>query len=370
MRILVYSDMHFFDEPALFSGVPSRSVFQAQTCDWIAARIRDLQPQIVVNLGDTNHRQGLIDMPTLTQMVRGLSEIQRAASDAGAIHVHVAGNHDRYDALGEDSVVAAFPDYVGLVGAPPVLKVVRDETYIDWSKCGFIPYISDVDPISFGARVEGLLAAGVRILFVHQGIGGALWSTGMTDEHGVDPKLLQQFSLVVGGHYHHPQTIGSNIVIAGSPFYFNFSDSWIPEHPRGLLLIDADFDRSGDVQVSRIENPVTPIRHTLSVERVGDVAQFLADAESFGVLPRMILRVKCARSEVAVRIKQQFENCGLLKLVVQDVSDGPRQGATPILESVESDRPDETVRRHVERATTTLDRNQLTDVGLRLVVGD
>lgn len=368
MRVLVFSDMHFFDEPALLAGVPSRRSFQEATCEWIAAQIREHQPQIVVNLGDTNHRQGLIDMPTLSLMVTGLTTIQRAAAEVGAVQVHVAGNHDRYDALGEDSVVAAFPDYAGLPGSPSVLKVVRDEVYLDWGRVGFVPYISATDPTSFGARLAGLHEAGVRALFVHQDIGGALWHAGMRDESGFDPSLMEKFSLVVGGHYHHPQRIGDNVVIVGSPFYFNFSDSWIPDEPRGLLVVD--FAEDMTASIFRIENPHTPIRHTVSIERSTDMDAVLAEMESFGVTPRMILRVRCSRAATAERVRAAYSNCGLMRLVVQDLSGGPQRAPVEAIDLGQDDRPEETVRQHVERATTTLDRNHLMEVGLRFVGGD
>ena len=91
MKFLLYSDLHL-DEPD--DPINSRYDEFIATAHWIAELIKEQQPDCVVNLGDTNHRDGGMSVGTI-QLFKDFHDIISAAlSEAGIIQATLVGNHD------------------------------------------------------------------------------------------------------------------------------------------------------------------------------------------------------------------------------------------------------------------------------------
>ena len=69
MRILVFSDLHFFKD---------RLQVLESSCVWIAEKIQEHKPDMVVNCGDINHAHGYIDIEVLEALRKALDGIVSA----------------------------------------------------------------------------------------------------------------------------------------------------------------------------------------------------------------------------------------------------------------------------------------------------
>jgi DNA repair exonuclease SbcCD nuclease subunit len=85
-----------------------------------------------------------------------------------------------------------------------------------------MPYKND--PMEIIKECVLFKEAGVDILFMHQGIEGALKNSLKKDEDGISSSYLSDF-YVLTGHYHTKHTVGDNITYLGATLSHTFAES-------------------------------------------------------------------------------------------------------------------------------------------------
>jgi len=350
MRLLLYSDSHYLDEPAAAPGVEPRLTFLTKTFQWIAKKIMKHSPKAVFNLGDTNNQQGSVSIQALHTMCTAIHDITHACSVVKALHVALAGNHDQGTLDGNANILPAF----GRMG----MCLVERYHLLESMRVVCIAHTSD--PEAFKNSVIAARAGGAKYAMIHQPVNGILWRPGQPDDGGVDIELFKDFDFTFGGHYHHPQyRKRDRFAIVGSSCYFNFNDH-ATTRPRGVVLFDT---KTGVPEW--LPNPHTPIRHTLQVTKSEAVLDWL----TCGIVaekhyPRLILKVKCETSKVKRNVEKKLKDYPLAKLIVRDMSEGTE---TAHERDVVLDAPESAIRSFVRDAKTELDRSRLVETGLRAV---
>ena len=95
----------------------------------------------------------------------------------------------------------------------------------DEVRFAIIPYQPTKEDFIF--RLNQARAVGIKNIIAHQGILGAFMGDYIVDETSVSPDELSDFDIVLLGHYHKHQTLGSknHIIYCGSPFTVNFGEA-------------------------------------------------------------------------------------------------------------------------------------------------
>ncbi len=364
MKVLVFSDLHFFH---------TRSSYLLETCRWIADEIERTTPDLVVFGGDANHTHDYIDIETLEALTRGFSEIISRLPEC-ADFVVIPGNHDQASSDGKQTVLSIFRGHtrVSVMDTPSC------------SSCGrfvFAPYPptapKQLEDYTSALQVACLRArekcSDLPILISHWELKDVPYKPGDTPR-GTRGRIAEGFKLVVNGHYHHPvyypSLNGCPVLLVGSPCYHNYSDS-IVEEPRGVLLL-ADTEDVGTSRVAcpgwwygRLENPHGPIYHTVKAE----------DLPSFGAASATSLS-KRLKLRVVVSSVEAYEELRPKLAALQDAVESLRVSGVPSATSSSSSMPMATpgfdVRATVESyvadyANPCLPREVLLDLGLKLI---
>lgn len=245
-KILVYGDLHFAGQDDF--------ELTYKTCKWIAGKVEEHKPSLVVCLGDLNHYHQYIDIEALHWLYKGLEGISNACSGlyVPADHVVMSGNHDQCSKdvnKGVLSILGLLPSTSTVPEGPTVHGLRSGLLRDDYPEAVFLAFHRDINKFESVAKQY---ADPKRILFMHQDFRGAAPGADM-----VEPEWVSGYKTVFNGHVHKPQQIG-NAVMVGSPQHHNFGDD--PAEKRGCVLYDTE---TGEVQ--RLENP-----HTLKYVTVTD----------------------------------------------------------------------------------------------------
>jgi len=231
MKVGLIADIHL-NPYGIFASLGERSARVAHAVLDALAYCRQRCVEEVWVLGDLFHNRQRIP-------VREFNLIRRAlewAEKQGIRVTLVAGNHDYVTTEGDESVLDAL--------APVVHRVVWKEPvwchYVGKNDIGdadvlFAPWgklttetMALPDPLW---RTHRLILAG------HQAIHGAVAACGeYVPREGIDPRGLDDFALVVLGHYHKPQEVTRpTIRYVGSLLQHDFGDVG---SARGLWILD------------------------------------------------------------------------------------------------------------------------------------
>jgi len=134
--------------------------------------------------------------------------LDRWLSSCEEYNIHIdllPGNHDAVDISGSNAL-EIFNSMNICVHTNPAITPAG----------GFIPYRKDISV--FLQAVENMKNEGVKRLFIHQDIMGALMNQTRASETGVNPNIFDSFDIVLAGHYHIPSVIGKNTHYIGSMY--------------------------------------------------------------------------------------------------------------------------------------------------------
>lgn len=175
----------------------------------------------VVWLGDILERRGLIEAKCLNAFFTYLASSKQT-------HYIVIGNHcllNLYTAEHSLESLKAIPN-VNIYDKPGQLGNML-----------FMPYYRDADKFLEDMRLWLTRLPKNPILLCHQGIKEFTIGSGYTENEAIGLSDVQEFSLVVAGHYHTPKDM-ANVCYLGSPFSHSFGES--NEHKRlGILNTEA-----------------------------------------------------------------------------------------------------------------------------------
>lgn len=210
----------------LFIGDPhlqiNRFDLAKQFLKWLNETIRDLRPDLVVNLGDTFDTHAVLRAEILTEFVWHLEYVYAE----GIPYVYLLGNHDMYKP--KDAKYHALRHFVGKMRHVHIVDEVQDLFGMT-----FVPY--QPDPSKFPKKT-------LPICVAHQTFIGADYGSIATKD-GVDAATIEGCELVISGHIHTrhaipPRDIGrASVSYPGSPFSQSSEDI---DQVKGLTLFDTD----------------------------------------------------------------------------------------------------------------------------------
>ena len=177
--------------------------------------INDVEAQSndIIWLGDLLDRRGHIEAELLNLFYEYFSHSKHN-------HWIIVGNHDLLSVHSQETALTPLK-------ALENVRIIDEPTYL--TKDG--PY-SDILMVPYYRNPQKFLEAvndpsnepKPTTLICHQGIKEFTLGSGYTEDEAVHLSDLQQFQLVVCGHYHTPQQ-KSNVVYVGSPFSHSFGES-------------------------------------------------------------------------------------------------------------------------------------------------
>ena len=315
MKILVFSDMHITPEAAYSSPMPNGMTTHLArvelTFEWIKEKIFQLNPDIVINLGDLFDTVGFVHTNALHVASDGMRKIREACDTLDSLFINVPGNHDIYAGTHMHNMSWLSYDAPSIQSFGGVIeRGYKDLTFttVSWlPPDGLKKFREDLR--------DGLL--NTDIFFTHLPIYGAPWDvTGFDDSDKAlrlddlagckSPNYGEPY--LFAGHYHAPYQLGTNEHIVGSVLSRNFKDV-NNAIPRGMMLLDLT-PRTAKMNIQRLENPYSVMFYNLKIDSIGDMDQIKdldPDNSSVKIIydPKLESEVELATSRFLHRILQK-----------------------------------------------------------------
>jgi DNA repair exonuclease SbcCD nuclease subunit len=193
----------------------------------------------VVHLGDAFDNRKGVDYWALQWAKKNVYD---KFEELGITVYSIVGNHDAYykNTNEVNSIDVLLNEYSNIVKVSSPI-----ETYIDDTKCVFLPWICTENEKETFSLLEESTA---KVLFGHLELSGFSVYPGHVQENGLSKNIFQKFDRVFSGHYHTRSDDGK-IFYLGNPYQMFWSDV---NDKRGFHIFDTD-----DYTLQRIENPYT-----------------------------------------------------------------------------------------------------------------
>lgn len=234
MRVAIITDTHF---GARSDSIPFDNFFESFYNDSFFPEIEKQGVKTIIHLGDIFDRRKYINFNTLASCKKYFfDEARRRGID---IHL-IPGNHDTYfkntNEVNSPNLLLAEYDNIILYQDPTEVKFGNTNILL-------MPWICSEN---YAASKDALENADATICFGHFELAGFQMYKGVRNEHGMDPKIFNQFDLVCSGHFHHRDRSG-NIFYLGNPYEITWSDY---DDPRGFHIMETE-----TVDFTFYENP-------------------------------------------------------------------------------------------------------------------
>lgn len=192
----------------------------------------------VFHLGDVFDRRKYINFSTLRSCKKYFFQ---PLKDLGVDMFVIPGNHDTYykNTNEVNSLDLLLREYDNIhIVEQPTRKTVGNKTF------SFVPWLcsENYDEVMtfLQENHDNTVCLG------HFEIEGFDMFRGVKNDGGMDRKILQQFEMVLTGHFHHRST-NDNIYYLGSPYGFTWSDY---DDARGFHVYETNDD-----ELTFIQNP-------------------------------------------------------------------------------------------------------------------
>lgn len=265
MKLFIYSDVHISRTSSILPITSDNPLYTYRqkmiinTAEWMSNLIKELNPDMIINLGDT------FDQNTVTSYdVETASEFfKRFPQDRE--HIVLCGNHemlnDKYNVL-------------KLLNNIDRIQVIDTPTVID--NLLFIPYCDyrDLDLSKYN---------GSDYLFMHHDIYGSQIAPGRELDFGIEQKDLSKFRKVFNGHVHASSKF-ANIINVGSITTHSFADS-SESYPKCYL-----FDTETQ-ELHECINTNCPLFRKIKIDTIQELNNYL---DSIELTWKYILHIDCA----------------------------------------------------------------------------
>lgn len=306
-RLVIYSDMHWGD-----AGLAECEAAADDLADLVAA----VDPDVVLNLGDTFHAKDAVSSRTLDAFATKMQRV-RAKS-----HLVLSGNHDASDRAGEVTSARV----LSLLGADVVTgsKIIT----VGDTAIGLLSHTSDAQALNEHARTLARDLRGVGYaVFSHVPIRGAAFNAKSVEESpdALDRSVLGDgIKLLFSGHYHHPQVLPGvpEVVICGSPSYLTWGDNvWFEAGsavPRGFLVVEIERTGATYRRVAAQRTTVrlsVPVRQLNPVNPMGSVQSLVDNVRRVHPNNPLVVRLASESDErkhveaVLERLQAEAETC-------------------------------------------------------------
>ncbi len=242
MKILLYGDLQISRKRSDYMEFVQAALTE------IHGAVRELKPDILINMGDVFDDFGKLDVRDLVYAYQWMEVFGYEQSQRGKEHWIIKGNHDIADKEGTIAAIQVMQQTSTIYMGLSVLNIP------DLGHVIVVPYTNDYDA-AMASLEEMSGVAEVAAIFTHTDWLGVRPSikSGHISTVGLDLKRVRQLfpdTPIFGGHYHTPMDIG-NLHLVGSPLHMTFSDI-LSDIQRGYLLWDTE---SG--AISRFTNSST-----------------------------------------------------------------------------------------------------------------
>lgn len=235
MKILFFADPHFRETSSYppFNRIQSNGLSGALNNTLLGMTFLKLQieihePDLVVLLGDTYHKDNVITVPTLHAAQIGFEDISYVCRKMGIDFLILMGNHDLYEVLQDGTKVTS----ICTLGGHGIL-ITENMSYDleDNFRIFLMPYCDDLEE-NYQSLLEG---SKYDLIAAHTDFLGAVHDNGHKVEVGLDSHTRVP---VICGHIHIPQVVG-NVIYPGSLLLDRFSrESY--EDVSGVMIFDTE----------------------------------------------------------------------------------------------------------------------------------
>jgi hypothetical protein len=236
VKILFYTDAHFRETSSYppfnrvqVNGLTGELNNTILGFTFLLGEIERHEPNLVINIGDSFHKDNAITVRTLHAVKLGFTPIELVCKRMEIDHLIMMGNHDIY-AIMEDGTritsICALEKYG---------TIVTDNMTYDLNKdfrLYLMPYTDDMDE-GYQGILEG--SSGSNLIVAHMDFIGAVHDNNHPVETGLDPNVAVP---VVCGHIHLPQEVG-NVTFIGSLLMNRFTRESLSDIG-GVLVYDVD----------------------------------------------------------------------------------------------------------------------------------
>lgn len=200
----------------LFIGDPHLKITRFELAKeflaWVNETIKQQEPDLVINLGDTFDTHGVVRSEIMTEFVSHVHEAIKTTK-----YVYLLGNHDMFKPND-----AKYHALLHLKDTVPGFIIIDEITHGPWGM-SWVPY--QHDHTKFPTKTQDICIA-------HQTFKGADYGD-ITTKDGVDPESVSA-EVIISGHIHKKQTLGK-VIYPGSPFSQGVNDI---NQIKGLMLFD------------------------------------------------------------------------------------------------------------------------------------
>lgn len=225
MKLLLIGDMHLQS---------SKFELAKSFLYWIKTQVEELQPDLVVNLGDTMHNHSVLRAEILGEYKKHLIDITALCP-----YIHILGNHEMWKPT--DSTYHALQAFAGMENLIIADKIIHNKS----AGISFVPY--QPDHSKFPKKT-------LPICIAHQTFVGADFGSYRPDD-GVDADSIEN-EIIISGHIHGRQMFGK-VIYPGTPFAQGLDDA---NKSKGIMIFDTE-----TYKYSFIESPF-PRWYSLSFE--------------------------------------------------------------------------------------------------------
>lgn len=206
-RLLAFGDFHAnplgeFSRTLDKGGSSVLSRILIDTTDWIVTQVKNRKAEVLLNNGDFSHTPGVLNAPT----IKLISDIEQRFS--GIPRIYNIGNHDLDGKVGLHNL--------SINSHIPGVVAIPEPSSVCWY--GGIAIL----PFTYSAEEQESLLEAIpdgSVVVIHAPIKGIFMGNGVIESHGIDPKALERFRLVIASHYHQPQIItGGEVHIVEAGF--------------------------------------------------------------------------------------------------------------------------------------------------------
>lgn len=231
-----------------------------------------------------------------------LKAVQKAILDARRNYLTIIiaeGNHDLIDQ--EDTF-----GYSHIFDPYPGVHVVDEWHIIPLGKHNLVIMSYFPENGSFTEKLEAIknkLAPELVILYIHEGISGAL---SQSSDNELPAKLFKGFHKVLVGHYHNRTQIGDNIFYIGASRQHNFGE----DEEKGYTLLYPD----GATEFVKNQVNTRYITITVTNENIMVATRRISELTKAGYKVRV--KVECNAQKTPVISKQALLDMGVNKIEV------------------------------------------------------
>jgi len=203
----------------LFIGDPhlkiSRFDLALKFLKWINELAAELQPDLIVNLGDTFDTHAVVRSEIMKEFVDHVKSVMPHAKNG---YYYVLGNHDMYKPKDNK--------YHALQGMEDIEGFMVIDKYKEDRGISYVPYQADMS--KFPLKTESICVA-------HQAFVGADFNGWRPKEGVVDADSVSA-DIIISGHIHNKQSFGK-VVYPGTPYSQSLKDL---DQMKGVMLFDTD----------------------------------------------------------------------------------------------------------------------------------